>query len=63
MSNDKIKIAYFIDRLIPGGTELQLVEQIRHLNAFGIEQYLFCLYEGDGYGKIKVNCNSKLFEW
>jgi hypothetical protein len=35
-----IRIAYFIDRIIAGGTELQLVEQINRLEAIGMITFL-----------------------
>ena len=55
-----IKIAYFIDRIIEGGTELQLVEQINRLEAKGIRQTLYCLYKSDEQNKIPINCNVEI---
>ncbi len=51
-----IKIAYFIDRLIHGGTELQLIEQINRLAEYGIMQELFCLYKSVEHDKIHLGC-------
>lgn len=56
MPGDTLKIAYFIDRLIRGGTELQLVEQINRLAAKGIQQELFCLYKSPEHEKMGVKC-------
>lgn len=51
-----IKIAYFIDKLSVGGTELQLIEQINRLNKKGVRQEIFCLYRSDELYSIEVNC-------
>ncbi len=51
-----IRIAYFIDRIIHGGTELQLVEQINRLEGDGIEQVLFCMYKSEEHDTIPIKC-------
>ncbi len=56
MSSHPLRIAYFIDRLIHGGTELQLVQQINMLEGNGAEQLLFCLYESNEHEKIDLAC-------
>jgi L-malate glycosyltransferase len=58
----KLKIAYFIDRIIQGGTELQLVQQINELSARGIEQELFCLYKSREHESVEVNCKVNILE-
>jgi L-malate glycosyltransferase len=57
-----IKIVYFIDRLIQGGTELQLVQQIDCLHRLGIEQELFCLYRSPEHDRIPVACKTNVLE-
>jgi L-malate glycosyltransferase len=57
-----IKIAYFIDRLIQGGTELQLVQQIDYLHRLGIEQELFCLYRSQEHDRMPVACKTNVLE-
>jgi glycosyltransferase involved in cell wall biosynthesis len=56
MPYNRLKIAYFIDRLICGGTELQLVEQINQLAKKRVEQELFCLYKSAEHDSIPVSC-------
>lgn len=56
----KIKIAYFIDRIIEGGTELQLVEQINRLEGNGAKQILFCLYKSNEHDNIQTNCRTEI---
>lgn len=51
-----MKIAYFIDRLIRGGTELQLVEQIYRLAEKGVKQELFCLFKSQEHDSINIKC-------
>lgn len=51
-----IRIAYFIDRIIHGGTELQLVEQINRLEGEGIKQVLFCLNKSEEHDSIPIKC-------
>lgn len=58
----RIKIAYFIDRLIMGGTELQLVEQINRLEKKGVVQELFCLYRSKEQDSISVNCKVNILD-
>jgi len=55
-----IKIAYFIDRIIEGGTELQLIEQINRLEDKGAKQILFCLYKSDEHDKIPIACRTQI---
>ena len=56
MKVKEIKIAYFIDRLIRGGSELQLTEQIRHLNDRGIYQEVFCLQKSKEHDQLGLQC-------
>lgn len=56
MAEKNIKIGYFIDRLILGGTELQVVEQINLLSKKGIAQELFCLYKSVEHDNIDISC-------
>lgn len=62
MGNQVIKIAYFIDRLINGGTELQLVEQINRLEGDGFEQFLFCMYKSDEHDSIPIKCRTEILD-
>ena len=55
-----IKIAYFIDRIIEGETELQLVEQINRLENNGVRQVLFCLFKSDEHDKIQIACRTEI---
>ena len=57
-----IRIAYFIDRIIAGGTELQLVEQINRLEEIGIKQILFCLYKSNEHDHIPVSCHTEILD-
>jgi len=52
----EIRIAYFIDRLIKGGSELQLTEQIRHLKDRGIYQEVFCLQKSKEHDQLDLQC-------
>lgn len=56
------RIAYFIDRLTRGGTELQLCEQINYLHKKGIEQELFCLYKSEDHDDLHVSCKVHILE-
>jgi glycosyltransferase involved in cell wall biosynthesis len=56
MTTKEIKIAYFIDRLIRGGSELQLTEQIRHLKDRGIYQEVFCLQKSKEHDQLDLQC-------
>ena len=58
----KVKIAYFIDRLILGGTELQLVEQINRLSKKGFHQEIFCLYKSPEQDKIPIQCKISILD-
>lgn len=60
MPEGPIKIAYFIDRVIFGGTELQLVEQINRLEGNGARQILFCLYESSEHRKLDIPCRVEI---
>jgi glycosyltransferase involved in cell wall biosynthesis len=60
MSGQEIRIAYFIDKLIEGGTELQLVEQINHLAGKGTWQILFCLQKGTVSDATAVKCRTEV---
>lgn len=62
MSLKRLKIAYFIDRIIHGGTELQLVEQINRLNERQVEQELFCLYKSAEHDTLKVKCKVTILD-
>ena len=62
MGHKTIKIAYFIDRIIEGGTELQLVDQINHLEGDGIEQILFCMYKSEEHDDIPIKCRTEILE-
>ena len=55
-----IKIAYFIDRIIKGGTELQLIEQINRLEGNGVRQILFCLYKSKEHDSINIKCRTEI---
>jgi len=59
---ENLRIAYFIDRLIRGGTELQLVEQINQLAKVGIEQELFCLYKSSEHDQLRIDCKGNILE-
>jgi glycosyltransferase involved in cell wall biosynthesis len=56
MKVKEIRIAYFIDRLIRGGSELQLTEQIRHLKDRGIYQEVFCLQKSKEHDQLDLQC-------
>lgn len=60
MENRVIRIAYFIDRVINGGTELQLVEQINRLEGDGVEQVLFCMFRSNEHDNIPINCRTEI---
>lgn len=60
MDKPSIKIAYFIDRIIAGGTELQLVEQINRLESTKIKQFLFCFYASDEHDSLPVKCQIEI---
>lgn len=60
MAEKRIKIAYFIDRLIRGGSELQLIEQINLLHRKGVEQELFCLYKSQEHEKVNISCKTNI---
>lgn len=51
-----VRIAYFIDRIIEGGTELQLAEQIDRFREAGIHQRLFCLYQSEEHRNVRISC-------
>lgn len=55
-----IKIAYFIDRIIEGGTELQLIEQINRLEGNGVRQILFCLHKSDDHDYMNIKCRTEI---
>lgn len=57
-----LKIAYFIDRIIEGGTELQLAEQINRLENNGVKQILFCLYESPEHRSVSINCRTEILD-
>jgi len=59
---EPIRIAYFIDRIIEGGTELQLAEQINRLENNGIEQILFCLYKSNEHDRIPLKCRTEIID-
>jgi glycosyltransferase involved in cell wall biosynthesis len=46
MVNRAIRVCFMIDRLLPGGTESQLVALIRHLDRSRVRPYL-CLLDGE----------------
>ena len=62
MFKQPVRIAYFIDRIIEGGTELQLAEQINRLEHNGAKQILFCLYENPEHKKVSINCRTEILE-
>lgn len=57
---DEVTIAYFIDRIVKGGTELQLVEQVNRLSKLGVKQILFCLYKSEEHDKIDIKCRTEI---
>ena len=57
---DGIRIAYFIDRIVKGGTELQLVEQINRLSTIGVTQILFCLYKSEEHDDLAIKCRVEI---
>lgn len=60
MEGPSIKIAYFIDRIIAGGTELQLVEQINRLESPEFKQVLFCFYSSIEHDSLPVKCQIEI---
>lgn len=60
MKKPSVNIAYFIDRIIAGGTELQLVEQINRLDNTKIKQVLFCLYSSIEHDSLHVKCQTEI---
>lgn len=56
----EIKIAYFIDQIIEGGTELQLVEQINRLEGNSVKQILFCLCKSQEHDSIHIKCRTEI---
>jgi L-malate glycosyltransferase len=62
MGTEKVKIAYFIDSIIEGGTELQLVEQINRLEGDEFEQILYCLFKSEEHDSIPIKCRTEILE-